>query len=231
MSFQRPTTPRTSSAVYGLFAARDSRSPRRSSRSVSALRPRWSASKRMSSARVRALLRAAKGIRVRSVVDSAEVRTVAGVDLDAGAGLEEERHVDLGAGLERGRLGAAGRAVALQARLGVRDLEDDRRGQLDVERQALVGGDERVLVLEEVVGGVTDDGLRHVELVVGVGVHEDEVGAVLVEVLHRPLVDVARLDLGAGVERLVDDLAGEDGLELGTHERRALAGLHVLELD
>src|SRR4029079_95503 len=53
----------------------------------------------------------------------------------------------------------------------------------------------------------------------------------LVEVLHRALVDVARLDLGAGVERLVDDLAGEDGLELGAHERGALAGLHVLELD
>src|SRR3954469_17886632 len=231
MSFQRPTTPRTSSAVYGLFAARDSRSARRSSRSVSALRPRWSASKRMSRARVRALLRAAKGVRVRSVVDAAEVRPVTGVDLDPGAGLEEERHVDLRAGLERRGLRATGGAVALQAGLGVRDLEDDRRGQLDVERQSLVGGHEGVLVLEEVVGGVADDGLRHVELVVGVGVHEDEVGAVLVEVLHRALVDVARLDLGAGVEGLVDDLPGQDGLELGAHEGGPLAGLHVLELD
>src|SRR6476646_3682661 len=123
MSFQRPTTPRTRSAVYGLCAARDSRAPRRSSRSVSALRPRWSASKRMSSARVRALLRAAKGIRVRSVVDAAEVRHVAGVDLDARAGLEEERDLDLGAGLERGGLGATGRAVALQAGLVLRNLQ------------------------------------------------------------------------------------------------------------
>src|SRR6478736_10356188 len=231
MSFQRPTTPRTRSAVYGLFAARDSRSARRSSRSVSALRPRWSASKRMSRARVRALLRAAKGVRVRSVVDAAEVRPVAGVDLDAGAGLEEERHVDLRAGLERGGLGATGRAVALQARLGVGDLEDDRRRQLDVERRALVRGDDGVLVLEEVVRGVADGGLRHVELVVGVGVHEDEVRAVLVQVLHRALVDVARLDLDAGVEGLVDDLARQDVLELGAHERGALARLDVLELD
>src|SRR6478752_8112396 len=166
MSFQRPTTPRTRSAVYGLLAARDSLSPRRSSSRVSALRPRWSASKRMSRARERALVRAAKGIRVRSVVDAAEVRPVTRVDLDARAGLEEERHVDLGAGLERRGLGAAGRAVALEARLGVRDLEDDRRGQLDVERQALVRGHDGVLVLEEVVGGVADDRLGHVELLV-----------------------------------------------------------------
>jgi hypothetical protein len=113
----------------------------------------------------------------------------------------------------------------------VRDLEDDRRGQLDVEGGALVGGHDGVLVLEEVVGGAAHHGLRHVDLVVGVGVHEDEVGAVLVEVLHRPLVDVARLDLGAGVERLVDDLAREHRLELGAHEGGALARLHVLELD
>src|SRR6187401_3334497 len=113
--------------------------------------PRWSASKRMSRARVRALLRADKGIRVRSVVDAAEVGPVAGVHLDAGPGLEEERHLDLRAGLEGGGLRAAGRAVALQARLGVGDLEDDRRGQLDVERRALVGGHDGVLVLEQVV--------------------------------------------------------------------------------
>jgi hypothetical protein len=55
--------------------------------------------------------------------------------------------------------------------------------------------------------------------------------AVLVQVLHRPLVDIARLDLGAGVERAVDDLAREDVLELGAHEGAALAGLDVLELD
>ena len=44
------------------------------------------------------------------------------------------------------------------------------------------------------------------------------------------LSTLARLDLGAGVERLVDDLAGQDGLELGAHEGGALAGLDVLEL-
>ena len=73
--------------------------------------------------------------------------------------LEEQRHGDLAAGLQGRRLGAAGGAVALQARLGVGDLEDDRRGQLDVQRHALVGGDDRLLVLQQVVGGLADDGL------------------------------------------------------------------------
>jgi hypothetical protein len=94
-----------------------------------------------------------------------------------------------------------------------------------------VEGDDRVLVLQQVLRGVTDDPGLTRDLVVGVTVHEDEVRAVVVEVLHRPLVDVRGLDLDAGVEGLVDDLAGQDVLQLGPHEGRALAGLDVLELD
>ncbi len=146
-------------------------------------------------------------------------------------GLEEEGDGDLGARLEGGRLRAAGGAVALQAGLGVGDLEDDRRGELDEQHRLVVAGHDGVLVLEQVLRRVADDLGAHRELVEGVAVHEDVVGAVVVQVLHRPLVDVGRLDLDAGVERLVDDLAGEDVLQLGPHEGRALAGLDVLELD
>ena len=124
-----------------------------------------------------------------------------------------------------------GRAVALQARLGVRDLEHDRRGQLDEQDGAVVAGHDGLLVLEHVLRRIADDLGGHRDLVVGVAVHEDEVGAVVVEVLHVPLVDVRRLDLDAGVEGLVDDLAAQDVLQLGPHEGRALAGLDVLELD
>ena len=49
---------------------------------------------------------------------------------------------------------------------------------------AVVAGHDRVLVLEHVLGGVTDDLGADRDLVVGVTVHEDEVGAVVVEVLH-----------------------------------------------
>ncbi len=123
-----------------------------------------------------------------------------------------------------------GRAVALQARLGVGDLEDHRGRQLDEQHVALVAGDDDLLVLEEELRGVADGLGAHRDLVVGVTVHEDEVGAVVVEVLHVPLVDARGLDLHPGVEGLVDDLAAHDVLQLGAHERRALAGLDVLEL-
>ena len=46
---------------------------------------------------------------------------VAGVDAQLVAGVDEERDVDLGTRLERGGLGAARRAVALQAGIGVLD--------------------------------------------------------------------------------------------------------------
>ena len=52
----------------------------------------------------------------------------------------------------------------------------------------------------------------------------------LYEVGHAALVDVGRLDLDAGVEGLVDDLAGQHVLQLGPDESAALAGLDMLEL-
>jgi hypothetical protein len=70
-----------------------------------------------------------------------------------------------------------------------------------------------------------------VELVVGRRVHEHEVLAVLVQVLHVALVHVRGLDLDARVEGLVDGLAGQDVLQLRADERRAFTGLDVLELD
>src|SRR5664279_1041178 len=96
----------------------------RSVSSVSALSPRCSASKSRSSARLRALERADTS------VDSAQVRTVAGVHLDRGALLDEQRDCDLGARLESGRLGASGGTVSLQARLGVGDLKGHGGRQL-----------------------------------------------------------------------------------------------------
>src|SRR3954453_14990812 len=103
---------------------------------------RWSASNRTSSARLRALLRAPTGpaalSRRRGSVHPAEVVPGPRVDLDLRTRLKEERHLDLVAGLDRRRLGPTGRAVTLQAGLGVRDLQDDGRRQFDVQRGALV---------------------------------------------------------------------------------------------
>jgi hypothetical protein len=115
--------------------------------------------------------------------------------------------------------------------LGIGDLQLNGCRKLDVEGGPLVDRDSRVLALEHEVRGFPDGGIRNVQLVVGGGVHEDVVLAVLVEVLHLALVDTGCLDLDASVERPVDDLAGQDVLQFGADEGAALARLDVLELD
>src|SRR5699024_4409747 len=71
-----------------------------------------------------------------------EVVARAGVDLDLDTLLEEERDLDLQAGLHGGGLGAGVGAVALQARLGLRDGEGHRGGELDEQHPAVVHGDD-----------------------------------------------------------------------------------------
>src|SRR5690242_4335206 len=90
--------------------------------------PRISAAYRTSRERLRALERA--GMTVGSGLHAAEVRGVAGVHLDLLALGDEQRDLDLVSGLEGGRLGPAGGAVADDARLGVGDRELDGGGEL-----------------------------------------------------------------------------------------------------
>jgi hypothetical protein len=68
-------------------------------------------------------------------------------------------------------------------------------------------------------------------LLVVLGVHEHEVGAVAVQIGGVAPVDGCGLHFHPGVVGLVDNLAGQHVLELGAHERGTLAGLDVLELD
>src|SRR4051794_16334237 len=152
-------TPSTSDAAKPETGGASAPAMRRASTSCGSS-PRASDSKRMSRARLRAFdrepLRGVAGdagpftgrgagspigvlptlLRGTSAAHAAQVAPVAGVDLDLGAGLEEQRDLDLRAGRDRGGLGAAGGAVALQARVGLGDLQLDRGGELDVERDA-----------------------------------------------------------------------------------------------
>src|ERR1700750_991427 len=123
------------------------------------LRPRASAAKSTSRARLRALVRAVgcPDGAATSALDAAEVGAAfAGVDLDLLALLDEERDLDLVAGLERGGLGAGPGRVAPDTGVRVGDQELDGGGQLDEEHAALVGGDDDLGVLEHVVLGVGD---------------------------------------------------------------------------
>src|SRR5262245_45838418 len=105
----------------------------------------------MSRARLRALVRALMEWALSRSVHASEVVPRARVDLDLRAGLEEQRNLDLVAGLDGRGLRAGRRAVALQTRLGVGDLEHDGCRQVDVQRVAVVQGDRDLLVLEQEV--------------------------------------------------------------------------------
>src|SRR5579863_4817809 len=146
------TTPVTSNIVYSpirgslscgvIWWVRATRSARMFLGSA----PFRSASKRTSRARRRALLLVAT-----SAVDPAEVLAVAGVHLDLLAGGDEQRHLDLRAGLHGRGLGATGGTVALQAGLGVGDHHLDGGRQLDVERHPFVRRDHGLGALQQEV--------------------------------------------------------------------------------
>src|SRR5437660_5295124 len=67
-----------------------------------------------------------------------QVAAVARVDAHAVSLVDEERHVDGKAGLERRRLGRRVGGVALEPGVGLGDLELDRGGQLHAEDASLV---------------------------------------------------------------------------------------------
>src|SRR5262249_51711762 len=73
--------------------------------------------------------------------------------------------------------------------------------------------------------------VRQRQLLVGLLVHEHDLVARVVEVLHVLGLGADALELLARPERLVDDRAGLVVLQLGADERAPLTGLHVLELD
>ena len=95
----------------------------------------------------------------------------------------------------------------------------------------LVGIDGAGHILFDELEAVVKDGLVHRLELVGFGVHEVVKVAVVVAVLHAAALDERFLELRGGVEAGLDDSAGDDVLHLRAHERRALAGLDVLELD
>src|SRR6266508_2131872 len=169
MCAETPSTRATVNSVTG-----GSLSATRSARVPPTGRRRASDSYRTSRARLRALLRADMS------GDAAEVFPGPGVHLDLLAGGQEQRDLDLVPGLQLGGLGAAGGAVALQARLGVLEGELDRGRELDVQRAALVHRDDRRLVLQQEVRRVADELRRDVDLLVVAGVHEHVRRAVVV---------------------------------------------------
>src|SRR5699024_8704652 len=162
--------------------------------------------------------------------DAGQVLAGAGVDLNDIAGLNEQRHLDLSTGLQGGWLGTTGGTVALQARIGVLDLEVNVGWQLSEQRLAVVEGHVDAGVFQQELRAIAHELWLQFDLSVGLVIHEDVGGAIVAQVGHVAAVDGVLLDLHTCVEGLVHGLAGDDVLELRAHKRRALTWLDVLEL-
>ena len=155
----------------------------------------------------------------------------AGIDLDALALVEVHRDLDNGTGIDgRGLVGTLD-GIALSARNGLGDLGDDEHRRVYA-HELLLGVEQLAgIVLAKPLGVVTHKVGRNGNLLVGLIVHEDVVGAVVVEILHLLGEQLDALELGAGVASLLDYATGLDVLGLVADKSAALAGLDVLELD
>ena len=159
-------------------------------------------------------------------------RPSARLDLHAVADVDEQRDVDRRARLERGRLVPPPDAVSPRRPGSVSVTSSSTEaGQLEVARLAVDEQHVDLVVGLRPAQRVGDRRLGHGELLVGLGVHEVRVGAVGVEELHLARLGAHRAELLARAERLVDHVAVAGAAQLRAHERAALAGLDVLELE
>ena len=145
--------------------------------------------------------------------------------------VDEQRHTDLGAGLNGSGLQGVGSSVTLDTRLGLGDFQLDEVGDLDAEHLALVAQQLAQLVLLaelEVIGHI---GCVDGDVIVGLVVHEVVQIAILVAIGHVLALDESLRELCGRVVAGLNHRAGNHVLGLGTDKGSALAGLHVLELN
>ena len=165
------------------------------------------------------------------MLDAGDELAVAGVNLNDLALVEVHGDLDDSAGVDGGRLGGTLDGIALEARVGLDDggLDEHRRGHA----HELVVGEEQLagVILAQPLGVLAHHILGNGNLLVGLVIHEDVVGAVVVEVLELTGGEHDALELGAGVAGVLDDAAALDVAGLVAHESAALARLDVLELD
>lgn len=167
------------------------------------------------------------------LLDALVVLARARIDADLVARVDEQRHANRGARIDRCGFERVGRSrIALHARLRVGYLHIDDRRQLGRENLLLLGVEHHLddlAVGHQVV--VVDQVLVDVDLLEGLRVHEVHAQVILVGELVGTALDAHRLDLHTGCEGIVQHATVLEVLEFRTHESGALARLHMLEID
>ena len=103
---------------------------------------------------------------------------------------------------EDGGLVGGRRGLALGDRLGLDDFQRHALRQLDGNRSDVVQRQLDRHVLLQIRRGVADDILGHLDLVVGLGVHEVEAVSVFIEVVEIVILDGRLLHLVGGLVAL-----------------------------
>src|SRR6185295_7156756 len=149
-------------------------------------------------------------LRTTSTSGSGLVFAGLGADPHLVAFVDEWRHLDDEAGLERRRLDLRARGGALDAGHGLLDDQVDSGRQLDADRLDVVELDADDRVGDQVVLRVAERLAGDMDLLVGRRIHEIEMVAVVVEVLHLPLVEDGALDVFLGAELVIRERLGPD---------------------
>ena len=164
--------------------------------------------------------------------NSSHVASVARVDGNGFAFVDEERHAHLCTRLNGCGLGSVCSRVALYARLTVRDDEvglDRHFGRKNgaVSRISLDVDD--VALFHKLATG--NHVLGNWNLLKGFLIHENAPCAVLIQILIGTVLDADVVKFEANLERALQHAAVGNVLKLGVHNGVALAWLAVLEVD
>ena len=162
---------------------------------------------------------------------AAQILTGTGVDLDALALLDKDRNLNNSTGLNGSGLEYVSSSVALNARLGLSDLELNEQRRLNCENAALVGKNLNVLVLLHEAEIVAQSILADRNLLIGLVVHEVVQVTFIVQILHLAALYESLLELSSRVEGGLSNRTGYDVLHLDTNKSSALARLYMLELN
>jgi hypothetical protein len=163
---------------------------------------------------------------------TSQIATIAAINLDCLAFLDEERHTNLSTSLNTSGLQGVGSSIALQSGLCPYDLQMYLNGNVGIEHGlgACVNDNFHVLALLEELHAVHLVGSNG-NLFIGLVVHEYQVVTILVEILAGTTLNAYVLEALANVETLLDNAAVYDVLQGYVHDGVALTWFAMKEVD
>src|SRR6056297_187819 len=167
----------------------------------------------------------------RSILHPGGVLALAGIDTNDLAFLDEQGHANRRSRFQGSRLSAAARGIALQARVGLDDLQLDEIGRQNDQRIAVPECHLAHVLFLQPLRRIADRRLARGELFECFRIHEMPELPVRIQILDFLFEDVGRLHGFAGLEGLLDRPARLQVSDPDAAEGLTLAGFDELVLD